>query len=261
MAYSYLGNSWSWAGGWGGWNGWSAWRGWSNYGYRNNNSSLSVGADQVGSGGNDWISATATTLNIGDMLVGGSGVDTVTLNGAGVFDFTALAHFSGFEKVQTSQAEQTVRLGDGQTLGLDLGSGQHRVEIGNSNVVVIAQQGNQQIHSGAGYVAIYANSGVLDITTGTGGSDITLGRANVTVSLGEGRDVLRLAYGDSVTQVQGFVSGVDKIDLRALGWGYSDWFTAVNVSNANGNTTLNAPSGAQLTLLGVATLSDIDVMF
>jgi hypothetical protein len=48
--------------------------------------------------------ANALTLNPGDSLTGGSGVDVLDLIGAGTFDLSSLANFSGFEKVDLQNA-------------------------------------------------------------------------------------------------------------------------------------------------------------
>jgi hypothetical protein len=50
--------------------------------------------------------ATAATLNPGDSLTGGLGMDVLELMGAGAFDLSSLTNFSGFEKVELQNADQ-----------------------------------------------------------------------------------------------------------------------------------------------------------
>src|SRR4051794_17527342 len=70
------------------------------------NSYLTTGSDVVnGTDGDDTVNGTLSTLNAGDRLVGGAGIDTLVLitgaNG-GTFRIDQLATFTGFEVIRTN---------------------------------------------------------------------------------------------------------------------------------------------------------------
>ena len=48
------------------------------------------------------MNGTAATLNSGDSLTGGAGIDTLALNGGGTFRVDQLATFTGFESIRLS---------------------------------------------------------------------------------------------------------------------------------------------------------------
>jgi hypothetical protein len=70
--------------------------------------SLTTGNDVVvAPASGSTVYADATTLNPGDSLTGGPGVDVLELMGAGSFNLSGLANFSGFEKVELQNADQS----------------------------------------------------------------------------------------------------------------------------------------------------------
>jgi hypothetical protein len=66
---------------------------------------LTPGADTfVGGAGDDIVYGTASTLNAGDSLTGGSGNNLLELIGSGSFDISQLARFTGFQRIQLNNA-------------------------------------------------------------------------------------------------------------------------------------------------------------
>ena len=62
--------------------------------------SLTVGPDTInGTGADDTVNGTAVTLNAGDQLTGGAGIDVLALYGSGTFRADQLAAFAGFESI------------------------------------------------------------------------------------------------------------------------------------------------------------------
>ena len=78
--------------------------------------------------------ANAATLNPGDSLTGGSGVDVLDLIGAGTFDLSGLANFSGFEKVelQNGGAQYALLTLNGQPIELDI-TGYGQIFVGSQS--------------------------------------------------------------------------------------------------------------------------------
>jgi hypothetical protein len=61
---------------------------------------LTVNSDTVtGTDTDDNVYGRVSTLNPGDRLVGGAGIDTLALNGSGDFRVDQLATFTGFENI------------------------------------------------------------------------------------------------------------------------------------------------------------------
>ena len=81
------------------------------------NYTLTTGSDTVaGTAGNDTVYATADTLNAGDSLTGGAGLDILSLSGTGTFRVDQLAAFTGFEHIRVDNA---MSYGSGSTVALD----------------------------------------------------------------------------------------------------------------------------------------------
>ena len=81
------------------------------------NYTLTTGSDTVaGTAGNDTVYATADTLNAGDSLTGGAGLDILSLSGTGTFRVDQLAAFTGFERIRVDNATS---YGSGSTVALD----------------------------------------------------------------------------------------------------------------------------------------------
>jgi hypothetical protein len=64
---------------------------------------LTTGTDTiVDTSGNDTVYATAATLNAGDRLTGGGGIDTLALYDTGIFPVDALATFTGCARITST---------------------------------------------------------------------------------------------------------------------------------------------------------------
>ena len=77
---------------------------------------LTTGTDTiVDTSGNDTVYATAATLNAGDRLTGGGGIDTLALYDTGIFPVDALATFTGCARItfnNDTTSESQLRLGN-----------------------------------------------------------------------------------------------------------------------------------------------------
>ena len=80
---------------------------------------LTTGTDTVlGSAADDMVNATAATLNAGDSLAGGGGIDTLALVDSGTFHVDQLASFTGFEFVNGVGDNITVLIDNADTAGV-----------------------------------------------------------------------------------------------------------------------------------------------
>lgn len=224
---------------------------------------LTSAADSVGASSNDLITATAATLNAGDSLVGGAGMDVISLSGAGTFDFSSLAAFSSFERIQgDSTVGQTLILKDGVNVQVSLGSGANTLIAGSGSVSVDSHGGADVITGGSGALNVRASAGTLTVTAGSGGSHVDIGDAAVTLTAGSGVDVIDLGHGAGSATVTGFAQGVDKIEAHHLHVSsYAELLTAATISSSGGNTTITVADGGSVTLVGVAAVSESDFSF
>ena len=66
---------------------------------------------------------TGATLNSGDILIGGTGIDTLVLTGSGSFDLNSLTTFTGFEALTLNGTGETITLPNSQAMTVHLGNG------------------------------------------------------------------------------------------------------------------------------------------
>ena len=223
---------------------------------------LTTGADSVGTSGNDWITATAATLNSGDSLVGGDGFDTISLSGSGVFNFSTLASFSGFERIQGGSADQTIILKDGLSLTVDLGSGHNTLTAASGNTLVVTHGGTDTITGGSGSLTVRAEAGVSTIIAGSGGSHLDIGYGTVNLTAGSGVDVIDIGHGSGQATVSGFAQGTDKIDVHELHVSsYAELQAVASITSSGGNTTITVTGGDTITLVGVSSVTESDFVF
>jgi Ca2+-binding RTX toxin-like protein len=192
------------------------------------------------SGGNDAVLATSWTLNAGDGLQGGTGDDTLSLTGGGVFDLRSLARFDGFEHVSLagggilmlrddvdvevvgSTAQDIVVLGSGSD-NLDLGGGDDSVHATSATLA------GDVLRGGAGSDTLYLDGGgIFDLSTLGGlsgfehivladqGSTVILGAQTLAIEVegGIGTDTLYLRGGGTFDlSTLGGLSGFERIAL------------------------------------------------
>jgi Tol biopolymer transport system component len=156
------------------------------------NFTLTVGADTVvGGAADDTVNGTAATLNAGDGLTGGTGTDTLALNGGGTFLVDQLATFTGFEIIRLgvvgyqstnlylgSQSVAVIADGLFPNVGGDRGQNAVRVYLGSgavtcggTNFVYSTSASNWNGHNSIDGGSIYLNTnysdGAYDLTTNT----------------------------------------------------------------------------------------------
>jgi hypothetical protein len=97
--------------------------------------SLTTGNDVVAApASGSTVYANAATLNPGDSLTGGPGVDVLDLVGAGTFDLSGLVNFSGFEKVELQNAglQSAFLTLNGQPIEVDF-TGHGQLSVGSQS--------------------------------------------------------------------------------------------------------------------------------
>jgi Ca2+-binding RTX toxin-like protein len=156
------------------------------------NFSLTAEADTfTGTSTNDTVYGTLETVNSGDSLTGGAGLDTLVLNGGGTFRVDQLTNFTGFESIRLGAVgyqstdlylgSQSVAViadalfpDDGGDRGQNairvyLGSG--AVTCGGINFVYSTSASNWNAHNSIDGGSIYLNTnysdGAYDLTTNT----------------------------------------------------------------------------------------------
>jgi len=151
---------------------------------------LTTGSDTVtGTASNDTVNGTEATLNSGDSLTGGAGLDTLVLNGGGTFRVDQLTTFTGFESIRLGAVgyQSTNLYLDNQSVavigpglfpneGGDRGQNAVRVHLGSgavtcvgTNFVYSTSASSWNAHNSIDGGAIYLNTnysdGAYDLTT------------------------------------------------------------------------------------------------
>jgi hypothetical protein len=241
------------------------------------NFTLTVGADTVvGGAEDDTVIGTAGTLNLGDSLTGGAGIDTLALVGGGTYHVDQLASFTGFELIRLiSPASQ-----DYLYAGIDLW-------LGSQSVAVIGEPtrglGPLRVYLGSGAVAcggitdvyspnasnwnagnsidggsIYLNAfpsdnAFYDLTTNTLTNITVLHGANLTVQINsavaggianfDGGINAKLVTSDAALDLShSTVSGFTITTSNASGANFtvSDMNTALQIAGGSGSDTITA---------------------
>ncbi len=178
-----------------------------------------LGDDNVGGGaGNDVIygSAGANVIYAGlgnDTVHGGSGSDTIY----GSAGRNVLLGNGGNDRIQTSAGGDFAAGGAGNDTVLGA-FGNDTIYAGLGNDFIGGGEGDDQIFAGAGTNRIYGGLGDDTIHAGTGrdvvtggpGADVFVFASAAAIGIGAGRDV-----------ITDFTSGVDHIDLTALGTSFN----------------------------------------
>jgi Ca2+-binding RTX toxin-like protein len=229
----------------------------------NNTVTLGTGSDAVTfAGGTNTVNATAATLNAGDRLLGGSNTDTLALSGAGSFDLSALATFSGFEAVALDRnLGETLVLRNGVNLAVT-GASNDTVTLGTGNETVSFTGGTNTVNA---VIGTGATLGAADRLSGGGGTDTLAltgdgGALDLNtlatftgferVSLGGAGEILTLRNGTSLTVLGGHGNAV------VLGSGsdtvsFTDGANTVTAATAtlNGGDSLAGGTGTDTLVL------------
>jgi len=219
-------------------------------GANNDRFSSGGGNDTInGGGGNDKI-AMANFLTAADKIDGGSGTDTVTLNGdysAGVtFNATTMTNveflvLAAGNSYNLTTNDATVALGETLTIrAAHLGAGDALIFNGaaetNGNFVVNSGAGNDNITTGAGDDIVRTDAGVDTVHAGGGADTINVNAfltAADTIDGGTGTDILYLD-GDYSAGVVFTATTVTNIEQFTLADGNSYNFTTDDATVASG---------------------------
>jgi ELWxxDGT repeat protein len=193
---------------------------------------LTTGVDTANGGAGDTsIYASTNTLNAGDVIDGGGGINDIFLTGAGTFDLASPTTLTNITQVISSDSGQTITLRQGTTLNVQTGpgatvfgadnsdsiSGSGTITVGGVNETVTGL--NRAIVTTATAGALLSNVGTVEIK---GGGNVTLNPADTaigTVLLDQPTN-LTIGFSGYSTQVKGS-SGQDTItlDIPANGGG------------------------------------------
>src|SRR5262245_50613152 len=130
------------------------------------NTTLTGSADVVpGTADDDLVNGLSSTLNATDSLDGGGGHDTLALFGAGTFDLSALAQFTGFEEVNLvnlSGGQDHLTLPDAMDLTVKVSTLEGgSIHLGN---------GTTDLTLNSNYYQVYASGDASIQVTGNGNS-------------------------------------------------------------------------------------------
>ncbi len=204
---------------------------------------LGRGADQAfGGEGNDIIRARADQLDQFDMIDGGAGfTDTLLLQSSGLLDLTALALFTGIERVRLAAGQEVFATDD--------------------SILWIGRNGGESLHLGDGDDTVKAG-GDADFVFGGGGDDVLLGQGGDDVLAGGtgtdrlvggvGADLIEIGPGDGVNIIYGFEPGIDALALGDFGFDDFASDIAPLLENLDGKTRLRLPDDALIVLQGIS---------
>src|SRR5207248_463676 len=205
------------------------------------NFTLTTGTDTiVGTDADDLVTGRFATLNPADQLDGGSGHDTLALFGAGTFDLSALAQFTGFEEVDLTNvtwgmSHLTLPYGVDLTVNVDnetyyggtvqLADGAAIINLGTSrNYHVVGSTGTATI-TGSNGGSFYLSSGTETIDVSGGYSNsfyLSTGNADIT-STGGYQSVIYVSSGKTIVDVGSSQNFVTLNDVGTID--YSDVVT------------------------------------
>jgi len=143
---------------------------------------LTTGPDTFGgTGADETVNGTSTTLNAGDQLDGGGGYDYLALFGPGMFDLSTLAQFTGFEQVDLVNllgGSSSLRLRNGVALTVTVENfGGGTIWLADSAVTVTF------IGSGGSSYTVNSSSGALTVAGSVYNSTFNLSDGTAEVDL------------------------------------------------------------------------------
>ena len=211
----------------------------------------------------------ASTLNVGDRLVGG-GNDILSLSGAGTFDLTSLAAFSGFGTVRaiggnyiltlpnqvlsidTSNATGpgTLNLGPGLST-VSLGSGGNTVNFGSGGATVTG--GGAAGNFGAAFDLNFSSGSVAaSLNNSDNGSQYNFGTGSVKLAITNATyNSFNFGAGSANVALQGALYGTENVQLStglvvfdaSQATGDRIFVTAASSTDIHAGDVLNGPSG------------------
>ncbi len=174
-----------------------------------------LGANSAG----DIFKAVAGSVNSRDQLTGGSGANTLSLVGGGLFDVNAPSVFANIPTITASEGQaafgtlaatnQVLLLRDGVGETVNVAAG--HAAAGNSNAEQIS------IYSGTGADTINLASGSDTVYLGTGSETVVLGGAKNSVFAGGGSSVVQSAAAYAGASVVGTSTGSLALDISSAG--------------------------------------------
>ena len=199
---------------------------------------------QGADGSGDIFIATAASINSHDVLSGGAGANSVTLAGAGQFDFGALkaGNFTNIPTLNATEGQaamgtlaattQLIYLNDSTAETLTVAAG--TAASGNTNAEAITIYGSEAANT----IALAA--GADQVFLGTGAETVILGGAANQVTAGGGRALIRGTAAAASAAITGTSTGTTRLEVTTGG--------AVTLNAADTNLTVQLDSAATLKL-------------
>jgi Ca2+-binding RTX toxin-like protein len=212
---------------------------------------LTTGADdfQGGPGTNTFV-ATTKTLSRGDVLVGGTGINVLELQGGGLFDLRTPATLSNISTVTATEgagaARPTVDLRNGLDVTLDVASGTGV----NPGITIHGANDASTINLGNGTDTVTVG-GVREIINGGAGKDtidVTGATIGATITGGAGATVVDVSGGG--TAVMGAnITNIQTVKLEQAAHFTANGLSGLTIIGSSGADTITA-GGARQTLTG-----------
>ena len=202
-----------------------------------------------GGSGNDVFVATSATLRGGQQITGGSGVNTLQLQGGGLFNLSAPAVLNNIQIVDATEGQSSAMpsfiLRAGTNLTLNLASSPTNPQ--SSSAVVQGANNNDVINLGSGRdtVVLGGTGETVHGGSGTDAFDVTSATIGATIKGGSGTNTLYVQGGG--TAVMGAnITGIGNVFLTNAGTSYN--FTA----NATPGMVIHAGADAATITVGSA---------
>ncbi len=217
-------------------------------------------ATLTGTTANDTFVATGGTLNAGDVLDGGGGLDTLSLQGGGVFDLRLPTTFSNIEVISAAEGEaasgsiagtdQTVYLrpGTAATVNVAANPSPNASNPNPDTITIYGADNSDMINLGPGNDIFYLG-GAGETVNGSSGRATIYANADTigaTIHAGSGSTTLFFTGAGNATMGSNIV-GIDTVVLSASTTSTTD-FTA----NATANMTIRSSPGDNRITVGNA---------
>jgi hypothetical protein len=208
-----------------------------------------------GSAGNDVFIATSGVLRAGQQIDGAGGVNTLKLQGGGMFDLRAPSVLNNIQVVSATEGQSAAQPGvflrDGTALTLNLASASTNPQ--SSGAVVHGANNSDVINLGSGNDTVYLG-GTGETVHGGSGNElfyVTSATVGATIHGGSGANILDVQGGGSAVMGAN-ITGIGNVFLTNAGTSYN--FTAnatqgLVIHAGTDNDTITAGSASQ-TVIG-----------